>query len=167
MEYRRLRSSGPLSVVVWPSRPNGKPNSDELAYFNGHMDPQTFLDWLEDLDYFFYWYDMSNYRRVRFAKWKLEGQAKSFWADLERRIDRVGRAPISQWDEMKERLKEKYLPISYRQKPLAQKRVAPPSRPNTEPIWSPPCKVVQPIIKEISTYEQMECLTHYISLEAR
>ena len=142
MKYRRLRSSGPLSVFVWPSRPNGKPNSDELAYFNGHMDPQTFLNWLKDLDYFFDWYDMSNDRRVRFAKLKLEGQAKLFWADLERRIDRVGRAPISQWDGMKKRLKEKYLSISYRQKPLAQKRVVLPSRPKREPIWPPSCKVV-------------------------
>ncbi|KAK8926104.1 hypothetical protein KSP39_PZI018936 [Platanthera zijinensis] len=59
--------------------------------FDGRLDPKAFCDWLLDMDHYFEWYDMSDVRCVRFAKMKLIGQAK-----------------------MKERLKEKYLPASYR-----------------------------------------------------
>ena len=68
------------------------------------------------MDHYFEWYGMSENRQMRFAKMKLVGQAKLFWTNTERKIERVGRAPIIDWYEIKERLKEKYLPLSYRQK---------------------------------------------------
>jgi len=41
--------------------------------FDGQLDPQIFLDWISDMDHYFDWYDMSDERRVRFAKTKLVG----------------------------------------------------------------------------------------------
>ncbi|KAK8923695.1 hypothetical protein KSP39_PZI019139 [Platanthera zijinensis] len=82
--------------------------------FDGRLDPKAFSDWLLDMDHYFEWYDMSDERCVRFAKMKLVGQAKVFWISVERALERDGCYPITRWDEMKERLKEKYLPASYR-----------------------------------------------------
>ena len=50
----------------------------EAPNFDGQLDLTKFLDWLADMDHYFEWYDMSDERRVRFAKIKLLGQAKLF-----------------------------------------------------------------------------------------
>ncbi|CAB4269000.1 unnamed protein product [Prunus armeniaca] len=67
--------------------------------FDGELNPKALLDWLATMDRYFEWHDMPEARRVRFAKIKLMGQA--------------GEEPIIHWGEMKERLKQKYLPLSY------------------------------------------------------
>ena len=72
------------------------------------------------MDLYFEWYDMSDKRRVRFAKIKLVGQAKLYWTNYERLMTRGNRAPVISWDEMKEILKEKYVPITYCQRMLDQ-----------------------------------------------
>ena len=63
---------------------------------------------------------MSEERRVRFAKMKLVSQAKQYWTNYERLMTRGNRAPVISWDEMKEVLKEKYVPTTYRQRMLDQ-----------------------------------------------
>ena len=63
--------------------------------------------------YFDYYYDWSDERRVRFAKMKLFGQAKLFWNRQEHLLSRHGRIPKITWNEMKERLRDEYVPISH------------------------------------------------------
>nr|CAD1833634.1 unnamed protein product [Ananas comosus var. bracteatus] len=41
--------------------------------FDGKLNPKAFTDWLVDMEQYFDWYDMSDNRRVRFAKMKLTG----------------------------------------------------------------------------------------------
>ncbi|CAL8990389.1 unnamed protein product [Prunus brigantina] len=43
--------------------------------FDGELNPKALLDWLATMDRYFEWHDMSEARRVRFAKIKLVGQA--------------------------------------------------------------------------------------------
>ena len=66
------------------------------------------------MDHYFEWYDMSKERRVRFGNMKLLGQAKLFWTNYERLMIRENRAPVINWEEMKEILREKYIPTTYR-----------------------------------------------------
>jgi len=82
--------------------------------YDGRLDPRAFSDWLQEMDHYFEWHGMSDERCVRFAKMKLQGQAKIYWISFERSLDREGYRPISRWADMKRRLKEKYLPASYR-----------------------------------------------------
>ena len=85
------------------------------------------------MDHYFEWYDMSDERRVRFAKMKLIGQAKLYWTNYERLMTRGYHAPVIHWEEMKEILKEKYVPPTYRQKMLDQwQRLSKGSRPISE-----------------------------------
>lgn len=52
-------------------------------------------------------------RQVQFAKMKLIGQARLYWWIVECQSQLRRQDPINQWDEMKENLKEKYLPLLY------------------------------------------------------
>ena len=68
------------------------------------------------MDHYFDWYAMSEDRRIRFAKMKLIGHANLYWNNQER----LRRNPITTWPEMKDALREKYLPESYQQRLLDQ-----------------------------------------------
>lgn len=92
----------------------------EAPAFDGSLDPKAFLEWVQDMDHFFTWYNMPEDRRVSFAKMKLTGNAKQYWLGIEARSIRAGRRPISLWAEMKEQLREKYVPLSYRDRLMEQ-----------------------------------------------
>ncbi|GFS42606.1 hypothetical protein Acr_00g0080840 [Actinidia rufa] len=81
----------------------------EAPTFNGRLDPKAFTDWIREMDHFFEWYNLSDDRKVRFAKMKLISRAKLFWQSTEQRRQ----PPVTDWVEMKEILREKYLPQSY------------------------------------------------------
>ena len=51
---------------------------DEAPTFDGRPDPKVFIDWANEMDYFFDWHKLSDDRKVRFAKLKLISQAKFF-----------------------------------------------------------------------------------------
>lgn len=54
------------------------------------------------IDQYFDWYDMSDARKIHFAKRKLTGQARLYWSNVERTLERAGQEPVALWDEMKE-----------------------------------------------------------------
>ncbi|GFY90942.1 hypothetical protein Acr_07g0011380 [Actinidia rufa] len=81
----------------------------EAPTFDGRLDPKAFTDWIREMDHFFEWYNLSDDRKVRFAKMKLISRAKLFWQSTEQRRQ----PPVTDWVEMKEILREKYLPQSY------------------------------------------------------
>jgi len=59
-------------------------------------------------------------RRVRFAKMKLVGQARQYWMNVEKLMRIRHQKAIQTWDEMKLKLQEKYMPVSYKQRLLDQ-----------------------------------------------
>ncbi|RVX11312.1 hypothetical protein CK203_019753 [Vitis vinifera] len=85
----------------------------EVPDFEGKVDATQFADWLAAIEEYFDWYDMIDDRRVRFAKMKLVGLTKVWWTGVEGDIRRMGLPPISTWQEMKAKLREKYMPTNY------------------------------------------------------
>ncbi|GFS36272.1 NAD(P)-binding Rossmann-fold superfamily protein [Actinidia rufa] len=81
----------------------------EVLDFEGQVNPTVFADWLASIEEYFDWYDMANDGRVRFAKMKLLGLEKIWWMGVEGDIRRLGQPPISNWQEMKAKLREKNL----------------------------------------------------------
>jgi hypothetical protein len=65
------------------------------------------------LERYFEWYDMSDERRVRFAIMKLIGHAQIWWTGVEYDRRCAGQTPIVRSDDMKQKLKQKYLPCDY------------------------------------------------------
>jgi len=51
---------------------------------------------------------------------KLIDEAKIYWGDVEDCLEMRGKPPITDWIKMKQKLQEKYLPQSYRNKLLDQ-----------------------------------------------
>jgi len=80
--------------------------------FDGRLDPQFFLDWIQ-LDKYFTWYDLTEPRRVKFAAIKLTSQASQYWTNLEIMCAVCGQEPINTWHRMKDELRGKYVPSSF------------------------------------------------------
>ena len=87
----------------------------EALTFDGQLDPQIFLDWISDMNYYFDWYNMSDERWIRFAKMKLVDKARQYWANVGKLMNLKRQEPVQTWDEMKLKLQEKYLHVSYKQ----------------------------------------------------
>lgn len=85
----------------------------DIAEFHGKLDPHAFQDWITSLEDYFEWYRLPPNTKVRFVKMKLKGQARIWWSSVEEQLHRARQCPITEWEEMKLRLQEKYLPINY------------------------------------------------------
>ena len=72
------------------------------------------------MDQYFEGYEMTEERKCKFTKLRLVRQARLYWGNVERFIRQRGDVPIVTWREMKLRLREKYLPMSYHQRLLDQ-----------------------------------------------
>lgn len=92
----------------------------EAPTFDGRLDPWVFTKWLKDMDRFFEWYQFFEERKCRFAKMKLTGSAQLYWESVENLLARRHEPPVVDWEEMKVRLKCKYLPLSYHSNLLDQ-----------------------------------------------
>ncbi|KAG6756914.1 hypothetical protein POTOM_037213 [Populus tomentosa] len=87
----------------------------EVPDFLGKLEPNAFEDWLTAIEDYFDWFVVSEDRKVRYVRMKLKGHARAWRGSVEEQLRRTRRPAISNWEEMKERLKEKYLPIDYEQ----------------------------------------------------
>ncbi|MQM18642.1 hypothetical protein Taro_051636 [Colocasia esculenta] len=87
----------------------------DIPTFDGSLDPKIYLDWEAAMDRYFEWYEMTDGRRVRFAKMKLLGQAQTYWVNVESLLIQRYQDRIETWDDMKAKLREKYLPATYHQ----------------------------------------------------
>jgi hypothetical protein len=79
-----------------------------------------FVKWLNEMEQFFEWHNWVANKKVRFAKMKLIGRAQGFWENLEY-MRFVRQEPvITEWEEMKAKLQDEYLPQHFRAKYLPQ-----------------------------------------------
>ena len=54
----------------------------EAPSFDGQWYAKVCMDWISDMDHCCEWYELSEARRVRFAKKKLVGKAREWWPGL-------------------------------------------------------------------------------------
>ncbi|MQM16833.1 hypothetical protein Taro_049791 [Colocasia esculenta] len=78
----------------------------DVPTFDGSLDPKVYLDWEAAMDRYFQWYDMTDGRRVRFAKMKLLSQAQTYWVNVESLLMQRYQDRIETWDDMKAKLRE-------------------------------------------------------------
>jgi hypothetical protein len=64
---------------------------------------------------YFDWFAISKDMKLCYVWMKLKGHARSWWGSVEEQLRRTRRPTVSNWEEKKEQLKEKYLPIDYEQ----------------------------------------------------
>jgi len=59
------------------------PNKIEASTFEGRHDPLIFDMWIHDMDQFFEWHNLSDNKRVRFAKMILISEVQLYWRDVD------------------------------------------------------------------------------------
>ncbi|XP_021803216.1 uncharacterized protein LOC110747330 [Prunus avium] len=74
-----------------------------------------FLDWVQAMEDYFAWYDLTDAHKLRIGKMTLQGAARQYWNSVEEQLYQFGQPPVTLWDEMKLKLREQYLPTFYRQ----------------------------------------------------
>jgi len=80
------------------------PNKIEAFTFDNHHDPWAFYMWILDFDQFFEWHNLSDNRRVRFAKIMFIGEAQLYWRDVKDCLKMRGKLFITDWTKMKQKL---------------------------------------------------------------
>jgi hypothetical protein len=85
----------------------------DVPDFHGKLNPHAFEDWLTAIEDYFDWFAVSENRKTRCVRLKLKGHARAWWGNVEEQLRRTQHPAVSDWEEMKEGLKEKYLPIDY------------------------------------------------------
>lgn len=51
----------------------------EVSYYHGDHDPEVLFDWLQNLENFFRWYNLTEERKLFFAEAKLKRIARIWW----------------------------------------------------------------------------------------
>lgn len=82
----------------------------DVPDYHGKFESHTFQDWVTFLED---WSGLSLDRQVRFAKMILKGQARIWCHSVQERLHRLKQPAITDWDEMKIKLQEKYLPLDF------------------------------------------------------
>ena len=83
----------------------------DVPDFYGHMHVKVFTDSITTLEDDFEWYNMDGDKRVHFVKMNMKGATRVWWRSIDERNVNHRRPPTSTWEEMKEKLEDKYLPV--------------------------------------------------------
>ena len=65
------------------------------------------------LEEYFDWFQLPESRRVQFVQMKLAGQAQIYWQNRQATAERRREPPVSTWEEMKSRMRGKFVPAYY------------------------------------------------------
>ncbi|KAK0597158.1 hypothetical protein LWI29_022317 [Acer saccharum] len=95
-----------------------RPNFDvkvDIPEFEGKMQPEEFIDWLNTVERVFDYKDVPEDRKVKLVAIKLKKHASIWWEHLKKQRTREGKGRIETWEKMRTQLKRKYMPENYRQ----------------------------------------------------
>ena len=81
----------------------------DILTFDGHLDLQLFLEWLQYKDKYFTWYPLFEARKVKFIAMELTCQASQYWTNVESMRVSRHQDPIETWSAMKDKLRAKYV----------------------------------------------------------
>ena len=87
----------------------------DIPEFEGKLDPDEFLDWLQTVERVFDFKDIPDEKKVKLVALKLRRYASTWWANMVAKRAKEGKRKIRSWRKMKGLLKEKFLPSHYLQ----------------------------------------------------
>jgi hypothetical protein len=85
----------------------------DIPVYEGNLDVEELLDWIRDLDKYFDYEDVEEYKKVKHAITRLKRHATLWWDELQ--VDRCckGKQKIKSWDRMVANMKAKFIPKDY------------------------------------------------------
>lgn len=87
----------------------------DIPSFAGGFNTEEFLDWVNEVERFFEFMDISEETKVKLVAYKLKGGASAWWHSLSVQRFRENRPPIRKWESMRILMESKFLPKDWRQ----------------------------------------------------
>jgi hypothetical protein len=84
-----------------------------IPVYEGNLDVEELLDWIRDLDTYFDYEDVKEYKKVKHVVTILKGHATLWWDELQADRRCQGKQKIKSWDRMIAKMKEKFIPRDY------------------------------------------------------
>ena len=97
---------------------NSNPSLDfrvEIPEFEGRLDPDEFLEWLQTVERVFEYKDVPEDKKVKLVALKLRKYASLWWENLIKKRAKRGKTKVRSWEKMRTKLKDRFLPPSYLQ----------------------------------------------------
>ena len=99
-------------------RPHGRSYNDfkvDIPEFEGQLDPDVFLDWLQTVKRVFEFKDIPDERKVKLVALNFRKYASIWWCNVVTKRVRKGKGKIRTWENKKSKLKSRFLPPHYLQ----------------------------------------------------
>jgi len=85
----------------------------EILKFEGKLDPDEFLEWLQTFERIFEYKDIPEDRKVKLGALRLRKYASLWWTNLNATRTRERKSKINTWDKMKSKMKARFLLSTY------------------------------------------------------
>ena len=85
----------------------------EVSNFAGGLNPEELVDWINEMNNYLDYEEISEDKRVKFVVRKMKGHVALWWDGVQVERRRVGKQPIKSWTRMMTKLKGKFLPSDY------------------------------------------------------
>ncbi|KAJ0534568.1 putative nucleotidyltransferase, Ribonuclease H [Helianthus annuus] len=87
----------------------------EIPEFEGRLQPDDFLDWLQTVERVFDLRDIPEQLKVKVVAIRLRRYASLWWENLKRQRAREGKSKVETWSKMRRLLRAKFLPVNHKQ----------------------------------------------------
>ena len=71
------------------------------------------MDWINALNKYFYFEEIEDKKKVRYAATRMKGHATIWWDELQTHRERRGKSKINSWDKMLRNIKSQFMPKDY------------------------------------------------------
>ena len=85
----------------------------DMLEFEGKLDPDDFLEWMQTVERIFEYKEIPDDQKVTIVALKLRKYASLWWTNLLTKRVRQGKGKIRTWEKMKAKLKARFLPPNY------------------------------------------------------
>ena len=112
------RTVNPMERLIEAITKQGTRVKVEVPDFKGELNPDLFMDWIQELEKYF---DMEGIeemdpRRTKIAASRMKSHAALWWENLQNARKRQGKEKIKSWPKMLKRLNVKFMPSDYQQR---------------------------------------------------
>jgi len=85
----------------------------EIPEFEGKLDPDEFIEWLQTVECIFEFKEISEDKKVKIVALRLRKYASLWWTNLNAKRTRERKSKIVTWDKTKAKMKARFLPSTY------------------------------------------------------
>lgn len=112
------RAANPMERLIEAITKQGTRVKVEVPDFKGDLNPNLFMDWIQELEKYF---DMEGIeemdpRRTKIVASRMKSHAALWWENLQNARKRQGKEKIKSWPKMLKRLNVKFMPADYQQR---------------------------------------------------